>query len=728
MSAKTRRRNSSLRKLVDEFDEVEETSGTIDGTTEDEEKSGTLDGDGEDEEKSGTLDGDGEDEEKSGTLDGFSENEGQSGTPYLYREDEVQSGTFDETDEDEKSSTSDDSGFESLSDMSFHEETEEKVIGEIEGTTNILQLLERVSVGQIYGSKAELQRKLRVITIFQNFDYTTYKSTKTLLVLKCFVAGCSWKIRASAIKSSSEFKVRKYIDFHTCSVLDRRSRHRQATSKCIGELYLGKFGKVGVGIRPMHIMDAMKGMYGVDIDYWKAYKALVHASALEKGTWESGYADLPMYLHKIKAANPGTITKLECDEQDRFKYLFIAFGACISGFQYIRNVVVVDGTHLKGKYEGVLLVAASQDGNGEIFPLAFGVVDVEDFPAWEWFLTQLRLICGNQQELVIISDRHKALRKSIRKVFPLAHPGMCTYHLHQNLVKRFKESDTLKLVKEAYRVYRISEFVAIFNDIRGQNLAIARYLEKANVCLWSRANFQGDRYDIMTSNIAESVNSVLKIARGYPVAYLLEELRKLVTRWFMNRREQALSLQTFFTPKVERILTKRSTIGDTLTVQHIDAHRSHVTGGTFPCVVDLQKMTCTCRVYDIDKIPCAHALAAAGKRRNMRLEPLVHPYTTKSNAYNAYAESVDPQDVEWVPNADVANKKCLPPKERRGAGRPKKSRYLSALEKAMRKQPPLKKMKTEHVSTEQTIPKLRKQYTCSQCKVPGHNRATCRGV
>lgn len=140
------------------------------------------------------------------------------------------------------------------------------------------------------------------------------------------------------------------------------------------------------------------------------------------------------------------------------------------------------------------------------------------------------------------------------------------------------------------------------------------------------------------------------------------------------------------------------------------------------------QMTCTCRVYDIDKIPCEHALAAAGKRRNLRLENLVHPYTTKSNLYNAYAESVNPEDVEWVPNADLEDKKCLPPKVRRGAGRPKKSRYLSALEKAMSKQPPLKKMKTEQVSTEQTIHKLRKQYTCSQCKVPGHNRATCRGV
>ena len=135
-------------------------------------------------------------------------------------------------------------------------------------------------------------------------------------------------------------------------------------------------------------MDVIKAIYGTDIDYWKSYKALVHARELERGTWESGYEDLPLYLQKIEATNPCTITKLVCDEKDRFKYLFIAFDACIRGFQFIRNVIVVDGAHLKGKFKGVLLVAASQDGNGEIFPLAFGIVDSETYSSWKWLLIQ----------------------------------------------------------------------------------------------------------------------------------------------------------------------------------------------------------------------------------------------------------------------------------------------------------------------------------------------------
>lgn len=51
----------------------------------------------------------------------------------------------------------------------------------------------------------------------------------------------------------------------------------------------------------------------------------------------------------------------------------------------MRKVVIVDGTHLKGKYAGCLLTASAQDGNYQIFPLAFAIVDSENDMSWDWF-------------------------------------------------------------------------------------------------------------------------------------------------------------------------------------------------------------------------------------------------------------------------------------------------------------------------------------------------------
>lgn len=62
----------------------------------------------------------------------------------------------------------------------------------------------------------------------------------------------------------------------------------------------------------------------------------------------------------------------------RFKYMFLAFGAGISGFKHMPNVIIIDGAHLRGKYAGCLLTASAQDGNYQVFPLAVANIDGEN--------------------------------------------------------------------------------------------------------------------------------------------------------------------------------------------------------------------------------------------------------------------------------------------------------------------------------------------------------------
>ena len=69
------------------------------------------------------------------------------------------------------------------------------------------------------------------------------------------------------------------------------------------------------------------------------------------GSSDSGYKELPSYLHMITMANPGTLARLEVDANNRFKYLFLAFSASITGFPFMRKIVVVDSTFLQGKYK-----------------------------------------------------------------------------------------------------------------------------------------------------------------------------------------------------------------------------------------------------------------------------------------------------------------------------------------------------------------------------------------
>ena len=52
-------------------------------------------------------------------------------------------------------------------------------------------------------------------------------------------------------------------------------------------------------------------------------------------------------------------------------------------------MISINATHLYGKYKGKLLIAMATDGNNEVYPLAFAIVESECTESWGWFLACL---------------------------------------------------------------------------------------------------------------------------------------------------------------------------------------------------------------------------------------------------------------------------------------------------------------------------------------------------
>ncbi|XP_024006576.1 uncharacterized protein LOC112083081 [Eutrema salsugineum] len=352
------------------------------------------------------------------------------------------------------------------------------------------------------------------------------KSTKTLFVAKCRVEGCAWMVRASVKNDASTFWVTKYVKDHTCSIAHRMAHRGKSTPKYIGKLFISHFGIID-GLTPEHVRVSMKHMFGIKMDYTTSYRSLIYAQQLVRGTAEDGYASLPAYLHSVNKANPGTVSALHVDSNNKFKYLFLAFGASIAGFQYMRRVIVVDGCHLTGKYE---------DG----YPL------------------------------VIVSDRHISIKKACETIFPWAKRGICYYHLQHNIVTKFRGKQLLYLVKRVAYAYNLYDYNRYMAELRQIKPDLADYLEEADVSLWSRVHFVGDRYNIKTSNVAEFINAALKKARGYPISFLLDFIREKLGRWFLKSREDALSLTTHNTRGVEYLLAIRGHYADAMEVDRID--------------------------------------------------------------------------------------------------------------------------------------------------------------
>jgi len=271
---------------------------------------------------------------------------------------------------------------------------------------------------------------------------------------------------------------------------------------------------------------------------------------------------LPVYLHVLQLANPGTIYHLETEIDDigdeRFKYVFLALGDSVKGLKYLWRVVVVDGTHLFGKFLGCLLTASCQDANFQIFPIAFAVVDSETDESWTWFMNKLTEIIKDGPDLTFVSVRNQSIFKAVSIMFNQAHHGACLVHIRRNVKGRYRKKSGLPaLMWQAGNSFRIKDFDDICERIKKRSMGCWKYIEEMGLANWSRVYFTGERYNLMSSNIVDSLNNALLPAKGSPVVALLEFIRKMLARWFESRRLKISILVGESPIAVERELMKR---------------------------------------------------------------------------------------------------------------------------------------------------------------------------
>lgn len=231
--------------------------------------------------------------------------------------------------------------------------------------------------------------------------------------------------------------------------------------------------------------------------------------------------------------------------------------------------------------------------------------------------------------------------------------------------------------------YTVQEFNKQYGELKNRYPIAAEYLEdNVDVSKWARCYFTCSRYNILTTNGAESINSVLKKARTYPILPLIDAIVNKISEWFnKHRKDSSLgSLSQLLTPVVEKALHTRYKESTILKVQELNrtALEYFVTGSNGSCLVDLGRGTCTCKVFDIDKFPCIHALAAYQEGPD-KMHNLCSKYYMKELWALAYVRTIYPvpDQSEWDIPEDVQNMKVLPPDVTTKRGRIQQTRFPS---------------------------------------------------
>ncbi|XP_022869105.1 uncharacterized protein LOC111388580 [Olea europaea var. sylvestris] len=177
------------------------------------------------------------------------------------------------------------------------------------------------------------------------------------------------------------------------------------------------------------------------------------------------------YCYKIGKTNTGLAFFIERNDENRFKYFFMTLRQCVRGFRNaMRPLILVDGTTLKTKYKGKLIIATRQDTNIQIYPLAFGIVDGENDRAMHWFFTKLKEIIGDIKNLAFVTDREQSIINGITEVFSEAHHDYCMYHIRGNLKTRMSiqhdESNNAESLNTLFKKNRELPIFAMIENIR----------------------------------------------------------------------------------------------------------------------------------------------------------------------------------------------------------------------------------------------------------------------
>lgn len=189
---------------------------------------------------------------------------------------------------------------------------------------------------------------------------------------------------------------------------------------------------------------------------------------------------------------------------------------------------------------------------------------------------------------------------------------------------------------------------------------------------WANSLFPGVRWGIVNNKLAERWNAWIKEVRSLPMMGMIESIRVKIITMMSKRCEESRGWTGRLCPKIEEKLQKnhecsrRASIIMSMTslyeVQHLNKRFA----------LDFERRECTCKKWQLDRIPCMHACACI-ESRGLSLYDFCDVHYKVEIYQKAYQEAILPIptcafEQRIVLRAELVN----PPQIRRQLGRRKR--------------------------------------------------------
>ncbi|XP_039129077.1 uncharacterized protein LOC120265263 [Dioscorea cayenensis subsp. rotundata] len=382
-----------------------------------------------------------------------------------------------------------------------------------------------------------------------------------------------------------------------------------------------------------------------------------------------------------------------------FHRVFWSFPACVEAFKYCKPVVQIDSTHIYGKYKGTLLLAITQDGNKNILPIGFAIVEGETLGGWTFFLRNLRSSVTPQQGICFISDRHESIKSAFRSLgremsAPHAYHVYCIRHISANFMRRFRNKEMQRIVVNIGYSKTIQDFNYWYGLLRDNDEEATRWLDNIPREKWAQAfDKEGRRYGHMTTNLAECVNSVLKGTRNLSITAMVKSTYFRLAELFVRKGVQVqaqIASGLIFSESLMKAIQENQQAASSIYVRQFDREEKSFMvdemsppqcgrqASTFR--INLRSHWCDCGAFQTLHFPCRHVLAACSHIR-LHWEEYVDNVYRLQTVFNVYHKEFEPISNKGYWNPYNGPRLCPNITMRRPTkGRPKSTRIRNEMD------------------------------------------------
>lgn len=306
--------------------------------------------------------------------------------------------------------------------------------------------------------------------------------------------------------------------------------------------------------------------------------------------------------------------------------------------------------------------------------------------------------------------------KAVKELLPYAEHRNCTRHIYANLrVKHGSEAVRNAFYHASMATYP-EAFKTAMKDLEKASKRAYEKMQEFDPKVWSKAYFETHaKTDSTENNISECFNSWILKTRYMPLIDMLTEIHDMIMERLHQKRDSMSAVDYIILPRAKKILEGNVKASAECTVKWDGNKNFQVKWRGIGFCVNLQEQTCSCRVWELTGLPCAHAICAI---QRMRLNPYdyVSHYFKKETYMRCYSHCLEvlrgSPFWEEVEGDDV----LPPPIVKQVRGRPKKQRRREGWEGR------------DGTASRGNMARLTRQgkiMHCSNCKKRGHNRTRC---